>query len=35
MNNIKILEEYLDKQDGKFVSEHRLMILKGENKRWI
>lgn len=28
MNNIEILEEYLDKQDGKFVSEHRLMILE-------
>ena len=28
MNNIEILEEYLDKQDRKFVSEHRLMILE-------
>lgn len=28
MNNIEILEEYLDKQDRKFVSEHRLMILQ-------
>lgn len=28
MNNIKVLEEYLDKQDRKFVSEHRLMILE-------
>ena len=26
--DIKILEEYLDKQDRKFVSEHRLMILQ-------
>lgn len=26
--NIKILEEYLDKQDRKFVSEYRLMILQ-------
>ena len=28
MNNIEILEEYLDKQDRKFVTEHRLMILE-------
>ena len=27
MNNIDILEEYLDKQDRKYVSEYRLMIL--------
>lgn len=26
--DIKVLEEYLDKQDRKFVSEYRLMILK-------
>lgn len=26
--DIKILEEYLDKQDRKFVSEYRLMILQ-------
>ena len=26
--DIKILEEYLDKQDRKFVSKHRLMILQ-------
>lgn len=28
MNNIEILEDYLDKQDRKFVSEYRLMILE-------
>ena len=27
MNDIDILEEYLDKQDRKYVSEYRLMIL--------
>ena len=28
MNDIEILEDYLDKQDRKFVSEYRLMILE-------
>lgn len=33
MEDIKILEEYLDKQDRKLVSEYRLMILQAIRRK--